>query len=230
MADTWGEYFRGSTEDRALAKLEAERRFQDLQSSRGWKALRAAEPAYSPELGTVFDPRELRMAVMQDALTPEYAPTDFQKDRQAVWSNTVTPAYKAAFETGMRPRDTLIKAMQAAGKEDYSKAAELVARAPLSMVYWPAAAGTPDSPDDWREDARKLGISEGNILAIDLGTDPETWMPIPIPAHAAGRAIPAAKRGLDLMRYGRGVPAHLVDHYGDTVRRLRHAPSVEVVR
>jgi hypothetical protein len=132
----------------------------------------------------------------------------------------------------MRPRDTLIKAAQAAGSGDGWKAAELAARAPLSTVYWPAAAGTPDSPDDWRKDASELGISDGNILALDLLTDPETYMALPIPLAAAGKASAAMRagkaaglaRGLDAMRYGSGVPAHLVDQYGDVIRRLRNAP------
>lgn len=252
MADSWGEYFRGTDaqieEDRRLRQAE----YDKIVSDKTYQVLKRLGESQVPGalLGMPdnrdYDPREIRLAMVQDTMRPSPS-TDFGKDFGAAADKAgkgLGAAYSAVFETTMRPRDTLIKAAQAwneyndaatkaAGgyndddvNDKFYSAMGLLGRAPLSIIYPPAAAGTPGSEDDWRPQARKLGISEGNIAAIDFGTDPETWLPIPIPFMAAGRAARYAKPALGAMRYGRGVPTHLVDEAGDIIRRLRNSPRV----
>lgn len=219
MADNWYDYFYGSPEQNAADQLDRQRKWEQTTSSPAYRALRRLSDNPVEFDGRVMDPRAMRMGMVADTLYPS-------RNTEYVGDLTSKPGelYSAVFETTMRPRDTLIRAGQEIAGENYLKAAELLARAPLSVVYPPAAAGTPGSDDDWREDARRLGISDGNIAAIDIGTDPETYLPVPIPFMAAGRAIPMARGAMSAARYGRGVPTHLVDMSGDEIRRLLNSP------
>jgi hypothetical protein len=225
MADNWYEYFYGSPEQQAAESSERARRHKEITSSPDYRALRGLKDNSLLIDGRTYDPREIRLAMVQDTLRPGPA-SDYSRDLREVPGN----AYSAVFETTMRPRDTLIKAAQAANSGEYGQAAMLGLRAPLSMVYPPAAAGTPGSSDDWRDDARRLGVGEANIMAIDLMTDPETYLATPLPVIAAGsvawRAFRAAGKAGEYARYGRGVPTHLVDGAGEEIRRLLNSPSI----
>lgn len=221
MADTWTQYFGGTDEQLDADRLRRQREYEELTRNATYQAMgRMGDDPVKFRDGRYYDPREVRMAMAADTLYPS-PNTDFTDDVSyaggKAWDGLST-AYSAAFEAGMRPRDTLIKAAQAYNAGDGWKAAELAARSPLAALYPPAAAGTPGSPDDWREDARQLGMGEGNILAVDLLTDPETYLPIPIPFMAAGKIGRAVKPAL---RYGS--KARLFDEAGEAVRQLRMA-------
>lgn len=215
------DYFYGSPEQQAAEAAERERKWQETTSSPMYKALGSMADRRMYLDGVPFDPREERMAMVQDTLRPGLS-SDYARQVQEAPRNV----YSAVFETAMRPRDTLIKAAQAMNAGEYGDAAMLGLRAPLSAVYPPAAAGTPYLPDDWREDAKRLGVSPSNIMAIDLLTDPETYLPIPIPFMAARAAMPAARGAIGAMRYGRGIPTHLVDEAGNEIRRLMNSQRV----
>lgn len=238
MAESWGEYFRGTDEQIEEDRRRRQAEYDKIVSEKTYQVLKRLGEAQVPGslLGLKdnqdYDPREIRLAMVQDTMRPSPS-TDFGKDFGAAADTAgkgLGTAYSAVFETTMRPRDTLIRAAQEYNQGNELEAAKLVGRAPLSMIYPPAAAGTPGSPDDWREGARKLGISEGNIFAVDVFTDPETYMAIPMPFLAAGavagKAARYAKPVASAMRYGRGVPTHLVDEAGEVIRRLRNSPRV----
>lgn len=215
------DYFYGSPEQQAAERAERDSQYKEITGSPMYQALGAMADRAMYLDGVPVDPREMRMSLVQDTLRPGLS-SDYARQVQEAPGNV----YSAVFETAMRPRDTLIKAAQAYNAGEYGDAAMLGLRAPLSAVYPPAAAGTPNSPDDWREDAKRLGISPGNIMAIDLLTDPETYLPIPIPFMAARAAMPAARGAIGAMRYGRGIPTHLVDEAGNDIRRLMNAQRV----
>lgn len=215
MAENWSDYFFG-TPAQVERDREQRRRMHDaIAGSDVYQLLRGDRPV--PRGGWMRDPREVRMAAVMDTLRP--APeTDFGRDVASAGAaalSVASPAYSAVFETTMRPRDTLIKAGQALAAGEPMRAATLAARAPLSVVYPPASAGTPGASDDWRADARRLGVPEGSIMGIDLFTDPETYLPIPIPFVAASRA---ARYARPMMR-----GATVFDDAGDAVRQLRMA-------
>ena len=215
MANNWGEYFAGTPEQIAQDQERRRREYARISGSDSYQRLRSDEPVL--HRGRMQDPREIRAAAIADTLTPS-PQTDFGNDLSAAGGaamSAIGPAYSAVFETTMRPRDTLIKAGQAFASGDPMRGASLVARAPLSAVYPAAAAGTPGSPDDWRNDARSLGVPESNIMGIDILTDPETYLPIPIPFVAAGRA---ARYARPMMR-----SARVFDDAGDAIRQLRMA-------
>lgn len=253
MADTWGQYFGGTEEQREADSRRRQAEYDETVSSNAYRLLRRLGDRKVPGEWVArnpnrdYDAREMRMAMVLDTMNPSPR-TDFRRDMGAAAEragDSLGTAYSAIFETGMRPRDTLIKAAQAwndynalatergGGQYDqevnskFYEAMSLLGRAPLSVVYPPAAAGTPGAPDDWRPQAKQLGISDASTAMIDFGMDPETWLPIPIPFLAAGRAMRYAKPALGAMRYGRGVPTHLVDEAGDVIRRLRNSPSVQ---
>lgn len=231
MADSWDVYFRGTPEQRDDARAERTRVLQNLPNQpidRVLKAVEDAQRQVKPDWPP-YDPRTDRMRLLTAASEMPPIDTEFKQDRAYVWNNAVSPAYSAVFETGMRPRDTLIRAGQEAVAGHPWEAAKLVARAPASMVYFPAAAGTPGSPDDWREDARNAGMSEAAVMALDIGTDPETYMLTPIPFRVAGAAFRGAKPMAAAMRYGKGIPTHLVDEAGQVIRQLRSSQPIRRV-
>lgn len=217
MADSWGEYFYGSDATREADRLRRQAEYDATVDSPAYQTLRRLGDTPLEIDGRTYDPRELRYAKVLDTLHPS-ANSEYARDLSTVPGK----AYSMVFETTMRPRDTLIKASQALADGDGWKAAELAARAPVSMVYPPAAAGTPDSPDDWRADARKLGVSPSNVMAIDLLTDPETYLATPMPFLAAGRLGRAVKPAI---RFGSKVPPHLADEAAEAIRRLRSSPQ-----
>lgn len=246
MADNWSEYWYGTPEEISEARNRRMAELEALPGTTGERFLRAYPLPIDQRPGRTidvpmadggtrrrgveanpwppFDPRGPRVAALESLVDTGVESQGVRDSQYAAGQagKALGQAYSAVFETSMRPRDTLIKAAQAYNAGEGWKTAELLARAPVSMMYPPAAAGTPGAPDDWRADARRLGISEGNILAIDLGTDPETYLPVPIPFMAAGKAMRTAGPLMRAARYG-GRAARLMDDAGDAVRAARVA-------
>lgn len=257
MADTWQEYFEGSPEQR-LADLEYQRKqIEAAKQSPKYKEMRRLVMRDTGDYD--FDPREGLWSFrtpdglqVRDQLEPRRT-TDFGDDM----------AYGAnyAFAMGQRLRDTALRAEQeftggigdmargefSRGAGKLASSAALGMRAPLATAFPSLAAGTPGSPDDWREAARKKGVSEAAIFAFDIGTDPETYLTAPIrgpmalavpafpmfAARLAGRAsraddiLSALGKAAGAMRYGRGVKTEAVDAAGDVIRRLRNSPIAD---
>jgi len=214
MADTWSQYFGGTDEQLDADRQRRQAEYDKLVASKTYRALRGLQSPI-PVDGREIDPREARMAMVMDTMYPN-PNTDYGADLGKAYDTAGTVAgnvYSGLFETTMRPRDTLIKAAQAYSAGDGWKAAELAARAPLSAVMPSMAAGTPYQEDDWRKDAERLGIHPGNIVALDIFTDPETYLPIPIPFKAAGKAMRMTRPAVSA-----------VDKYGEAIRQLRMAP------
>jgi hypothetical protein len=95
------------------------------------------------------------------------------------YTKAMHEAYRYPVEVFTRPRDTAIRASQEAWSGNYQDALGLLARAPVSVAVPYAAAGREGDADDWREGARRLGISEANVAALDIGTDPLTYVGYP---------------------------------------------------
>ena len=241
MADTWGDYLWGSGEQR-LADLERQRQqFDAAKASPQFQALRRLAHTGAD---VDFDPRQALLDVptpdggmVRDTLHPSRT-SDAAADEYA--------AIRYVTEMGSRPRDTLIRAAQEATAGNAGNALSLVARAPAATLYPPAAAGIPGAPDDWREHARRQGVPEASITAIDFGTDPEMWLTAPVSgpaafvlpaipfaaARAAGRmgsraddVLRAIGRQADQLRYGAGAKTDLIDSSGEVIRRLRNSPE-----
>jgi hypothetical protein len=232
MADTWGEWLGGSPEQR-LADLEAQRReFDATRATPLYQALykRADRPVDTPMHS--YDPREMRMAMVQSQLAPR---------RTSDASNAVAAAVDYGLDFGGRMRDTAFTAAAAASQGDGMRAARLTALAPLAGLLPSMGAGMRGQPDDWREIAKQNGVSPDMVLFYDAATDPENWITSPLKAplnmivpgvgmRMAGMAgrygddlAKAAGRVVDMARYGSGSPAYLMDEAGEVIRRLRSA-------
>lgn len=247
MADTWMEYLQGSPSQR-LQDLEYQRKqFDDARNSPGYRDLRRLIAKDTGD--SDFDPRVLLAnyptadgGAIADALYP-------RRTSDAIEHETAALDYVGMM--GQRVRDTALRSNHALQQGQPLKALELAARAPISAVYPPAAAGTPGSPDDWRKTAKESGVPGSHILAFDLLTDPEFWVTAPVrgPLALVAPAMPFAAarvaRGgaskmapamraignqMDQLRYGPGVPAQLIDAHGDVIRRLKNAPVAERLR
>jgi hypothetical protein len=162
MADTIYEYWQGEPAQE-LADLAKQR--QDWESRKGqyWAYL-------TPEQ---------RMQVQQNNLYPARS------------NEAANDAYNAGLyvmDMTSRPRDTLIRSAQELGKGNYGQAGGLALRALPSAVVPGLAAGTMDSPDDWRKHVRP-----GTAMAFDALTDPGTYMGIGM----AGRMLKGASRADD---------------------------------
>jgi hypothetical protein len=235
------DWLQGSPEQR-LSDLDAQQvEWAKKTSSPAYRALRARHdtPIYDPAIGITVDPRRERMNMVADELYPRRTSDALQAEGNA---------YDYAMLMGQRMRDTALRGVQEGTKGNYLKSLELVARSPVAAVYPPASAGTYGAPDDWREQARKDGVSEAAIMAFDYGTDPEMWVTAPVrgplafvvPALPMAAARSAARTGDDALRlignaadaarYGRGAPTHLVDEAGDVIRRLRNSPQSTQLR
>lgn len=209
MADTWSEYLFGSPERRQADIEYQQRQFDAARSSPEYQALRRmaykGDPDFDPRIDMMHVPTPDGGAVL-DTLYPRRSSQAFDDEKAA---------YDYAMQMGMRLRDTALRGAQELVAGNPLKAAGYGMRAPLAALYPPAASGTPGSPDDWRENARRQGVSEGYIQAFDIGTDPETWVTAPVrgPMAFVVPALPmAAARA-----------AGRVDRYGDVIRRLRSA-------
>lgn len=230
MAETWGDWLQGSAQQRAADLDRQRKQLEVLRSTPMDRQLKAMgdNPVYTSRGG--FDPRELRMAAMQDQLTP---------DRTSDAGTAVSRAVDYGLDFGGRMRDTAFTAVAEAGRGNGLKAAELAARAVGAGAIPSLGAGMRGQPDDWRKIAADNGVHPGTILAYDVATDPENWVTAPVRAPlnmiipgvgmrmagAAGRygddLVKAVSRAADTARYGSGVPTHLVDEAGETIRRLR---------
>lgn len=232
MADTWSEWLSGSPSQR-LSDLEAQRKaFDAARQSQQYQDLGRLGNTAVNTPGYSYDPREMRMAMVQDQLAPR---------RTSDAGQLGASALDYALDFGGRMRDTAFTAMAEASRGNGLRSAALAARAPLAGLYPPAGAGMRGQPDDWREIARQNGVSGNTVLAYDVVTDPENWVTAPVRAplnmlipgvgvRMAGMAGRygddlgrAAMRTIDAARYGSGVPTYLMDDAGEAIRRLRSA-------
>jgi hypothetical protein len=217
---------RQSLAAQRLAKLEAEYDAAVQRERDAGHPLQVGTPWDTPEPGFYRSlPPETRMAQMWEAgaLTP--------KNPNAGAGKLLEEVLRYPMEAGARPRDTLLRATQELTKGNYGDALLLATAAPASIVAPALAAGRHGDADDWREQARALGIPEAHIMGIDMGTDPTTYVGL-----GAAKAVPRAlSRADDLLRvlrkygsearYGRGVPTYLEDAAGNVLMRTRNSPG-----
>lgn len=189
----------------------------------------------NPVGGTAWDPPqprfyrslppEARMAAMWEAgmLTP--------KNPSPGYSRFLSEVVNYPLELGARPRDTLIRAGQELSEGNYGSAAGHALAAPFSTFVPAVAAGRYGDEDDWRENARSLGVSERDVMLLDIGTDPTTYMgfgmvrALPRVAGRADDVLRALRRYGGELRYGSGVPTYLEDAMGNTLMRTRNSPG-----
>ena len=218
--------------DMRMRRLEADYDRQVLESRLAAERARgvAGGTPWAPKPEPYFRqlPAETRMAAMAehtDILSPKnYAPGV---------GKFLAETARWPLEIGSRPRDTLIRSAQELSEGNYGSALGYLARAPLSVVAPAAAAGRPYDDDDWQERARGLNVSERDILAIDLATDPTTYV-------GAGLLRRAPRMGMDLlntlrsqagkMRYGQGAPTFIESAAGDVLMRTRNSPAAALER
>lgn len=230
MADSWSDWLSGSPEQR-LADLESQRRaFDATRNTPVYQGLGRLGNTEVNTPGYSYDPREMRMAMVQDQLAPRRT-----SDASAMGAS----ALDYALDFGGRMRDTAFTSAAEASRGNGLQAVSLAARAPLAGLYPPAGAGMRGQPDDWREIAKSNGVSPNTVLAYDVATDPENWITSPLKApfnmvvpgvgmRMAGMAgrygddlARATGRALDMARYGSGAPTYLIDDAGETIRRLK---------
>jgi hypothetical protein len=221
-----GEMRRQSLARQMLAKMEAEYDAAIQSEREAMPSLQGGTPWDAPEPGFYRSlPPETRMAQMWEAgsLTP--------KNPNPGYGKLLEEVIRYPTEVGSRPRDTLIRANQELTKGNYGAAIGLATAAPASIVAPALAAGRPGDADDWREQARALGIPESHIMGIDIGTDPTTYV-----GFGAAKAVPRVlSKADDLLRvlrkygsqarYGRGVPTYLEDAAGQVLMRTRNSPG-----
>ena len=229
MSDTWYDYLHGTPEQQAADAVYQRQQYEAARNSPAFQYLR--RQAYSGE-DRGYDPR----AAMYSLETPDggvLADTLYPR-RTSDAAEDAEYAADYFLEAGKRPRDTAVIGTERLSAGDPLAAAGYYARALPSIFYPPAAAGTPGSPDDWREKARRQGVSEINIMAFDELTDPENWVTAPfkgplafvplgvqMKSLGALRGLTRADDVMDAMRYGRGIRTELIDRHGDVIRRLQ---------
>lgn len=245
MAESFYDYLQGSPEQR-LADLEYQRKqLEAAKQSPEYRVMRRL--SRSDQVDLPYDPRE----AMLDVATPDRGKVadNLYPRRTSDAAEDMDGAVDYVSMMGSRLRDTAIRSAQEAAAGNYGNAGSLALRAPLAAVYPPAAAGTPDSPDDWRVAARKAGIPESHITMVDWGTDPEMWVSAPIAGPAAfvvpalpiaaarlGRrmaphaddALRAVGKAFDTAMHGPGARTELIDEAGEAIRRLKNSPGMEI--
>ena len=215
MADTWGEYFLGSEDQRLQAMQRQREEYAKAKANPDYERARilAHRGATTGEYGEV-DPRALMMNMVADGLYPPAVAPEAYDDA----------GYAAdyAWNLGGRPRDTVFRAMQEAAKGNFVGSAALAGQAVASPVVPSMAAGGRDAPDDWRK-----FTTPGMAMLLDVATDPMTYGTLGIkPAvRAGGGLLRSLLNAADEARYGRGVPAFLEDAAGNAIRRLQNAPG-----
>lgn len=245
MAETWGDWFYGSPQQASADAAFREREYRAITASPEYRqanSIAGDEPFYVREMGRTVDPRELRMAMLANAMPQNRIPTTDAMQAQLAAIDYVLAA-------GQRMRDTSLRGVQELSNGNVLGALDMARRSPMAVFYPPAAAGTPGAPDDWRPKARAAGVPESHILAFDVGTDPENWVTAPVrgPAalvvpgfqvralqamarsDAALKALQAARRvgrAADELRYGKGIPTYLEYIDGTPIRRVANTPDV----
>lgn len=226
MAESWNEWLSGSPERRLRYADEQRKRAEDIRAKPMYQALGRMTDRPLEMNGEVMDPRESRMAMMQDSLM---SPVD---QNEAADLSKATADY--ALDFGGRMRDTGLTALAKAYAGEYGDAAGLAGRSVVAGLYPPAGAGMRGQPDDWRAAAEKNGVPASHILAMDVATDPENWITAPVRGPMAfvapgvamrfgGAAVSRADDALRAMSKVRPAPTYLIDEAGDTIRRLRGA-------
>lgn len=218
LADTEAEYDRAVAEARAAIERARER---DMAGSTPWDA---PLPRYYRQL-----PPEARMADMLEvgAITP--------KNPSPGYTRFLGEAVRYPLEVGARPRDTAIRSAQELAQGNLLAGLGYMAAAPLSVVAPAVAAGRSGDQDDWREAGRRHGVSERDLLLLDIATDPATYLTFGAVPAARSAAVGLVSRADDLirslrgsagvMRYGRGAPTYLEDASGQMLRRLPNSPA-----
>lgn len=138
-------------------------------------------------------------------------------------------AVRYPLELLTRPRDTAIRSAQQFAQGDVLGGLGHAVAAPVSTLVPEVAAGRYGDPDDWREQARRNGISEANIMALDWGTDPMTYLGPGLLSKARG-ATGSLARAANNLRYGPGAMTELVDPSGAVIRRLMNSPATTSTR
>lgn len=186
------------------------------------------DAAKGREFAEGVDPREVayQYARKRELLdqVPTTTPSPFREDAARVAGKAIgVPLDALAYLFGgtSRARDQVIGAAMEAGAGSPARAIGALVAAPVSMLYPPAGRFGAGQANDWRNSARDLGVSEGNIMAIDFGTDPALYSPSSLVKYGPIGAAQLGRRVLNTARYGAGKPAYLIDAYGDTIRRLR---------
>lgn len=228
MAESWNEWLNGSPDRRLQYMEDQRRRAEAVRGNPVYQAMGRMTDRSIPIDGGALDPRESRMAMMQDQLM---APVD-----QSDAADLAKGAYDYGMDFGGRMRDTGLTALAKASAGEYGNAAGLAGRSLVAGLYPPAGAGMRGQPDDWRVAAEKNGVPAGHILAMDIATDPENWITAPVKGplafvapgvmmRGAGAAVSKADdalRAINQMRQA-ATPTYLIDEAGDTIRRLRGA-------
>lgn len=218
LAGLESEYDRAIAAERAAIERARER---DLAGSTPWDA---PLPRYYRQL-----PPEARMSDMWETglLTP--------RNPSPGYTRFLGEAVRYPLEIGARPRDTAIRSAQELAQGNLLAGLGHMAAAPLSIAVPAVAAGRAGDPDDWREVGRRHGVSERDLLMLDIATDPATYMTVGALPAARHAAFGVASRADDLlralrgsagaMRYGRGAPTYLEDPAGQVLRRLPNSPA-----
>ena len=238
MADWWD--WSGESADRELARRQSMAR-QALGRLEGEydrhvaEARRAQERAAGARGGTPWDKPaepfyrqlspEVRMAHMWDSelLSP--------KNPSPGYADFLGEVINYPLEIGSRPRDTLLRSAPSFAQGDLAGGLGYAAAAPVSALVPLAAAGRPGDDDDWRPVARANNVSERDIMLIDIGTDPTTYMgwgalrALPRAASRADDILRALKRYGGELRYGQGVPTYIEDAAGNVLSRARNSPG-----
>jgi hypothetical protein len=215
MAETWGDYFLGSEDQRLQAMQRQREAYAQAKAHPAYDRARimAHRGATMGDYGEV-DPRALMMTMVADGLYPPAVAPEAYEDA----------GYAAdfAWNLGGRPRDTAFRAMQEAAKGNFVGSAALAGQAVASPVAPSMAAGGHGQPDDWRK-----FTTPGMAMFLDVATDPMTYGTLGIKpaARAGGGLLRSLLNAADEARYGRGAPAFLEDSAGNAIRRLQNAPG-----
>lgn len=222
MADSWYDWLQGTPEQGINDLAAQKKQLEDIRASQVDRQLKRLgdRPVYTS--GGGYDPRELRMAAMQDQLTPE---------RTTDAGQAMAGAANYALDFGGRMRDTAFTAAAEAARGNNALAAQLAARSVGAGAIPSLGAGMRGQPDDWRNIAATNGVSSNAIMAYDLLTDPENWVTSPlraplnmvIPGVGMRMAGAAGRVGDDVLRgLGRAVDsARPAYDASDAIRRLR---------
>lgn len=244
MAEWWDWSSVSADRDEAVRQSAAQQHYDRMVAEYN-KAVDDARSALSGRPGGSFWdaplprhyrslPAETRMVAMRDAglLTP--------KNPAPGYAKFLGESIRYPLEFFARPRDTAVRAAQELSQGNVLSALGHAAAAPASAFVPAVAAGRAGDQDDWREAGRRMGVSERDLMLLDVGTDAGTYLSfgaVPAVRHAAVQGLSRADdllralRGYaGKMRYGAGAPAYLEDAAGNVLTRLPSAASAPAGR